>query len=137
MITLRLYKILKQIIYKINILNKNKIEIVKLWENASPTSAFAGQKISLNLTDYDGVFGYFKSQASSSYVSAIPAIAFKGKKSFVFLASRYMYERDIEAFDDTGITFSDSFYFGSYGQAGTTGTGYCIPVIIYGFKGVL
>ena len=58
------------------------------------------------------------------------------EKSFVFLASRYMYERDIDALDDTGITFSNSFYFGSYGQSGTTGTDYCIPVRIYGFKGV-
>ena len=31
--------ILKCILGKINILNKNKIEIVKVWENASPTSA--------------------------------------------------------------------------------------------------
>lgn len=136
MIALRLYKILKQIIYKINTLNKNKIEIVKLWENASPTSSFAGQKISLDLTKYDGVLIYFKARTSSSYVSAIPAIAFKGEKSFVFLSLRYMYERDIEAFDDTGITISDSFYFSSYGQSGTTGTDYCIPVRIYGFKGV-
>lgn len=59
MIALRLYKILKQIIYKINILNKNKIEIVKLWENASPTSSFASQTLDDELADAPSDYDYF------------------------------------------------------------------------------
>lgn len=133
MITLRLYKILKQIIYKINTLNKNKIEIVKLWENASPTSSFGKQTVSLDLSDYgliiaDGI----ESTTESKNVSAL---AVKGKIHRLICLYNARQVREFTA-NDNGVTFENA-YHASLDGVMASNNACMIPIAIYGVKGVL
>lgn len=151
MITLRLYKILKQIIYKINILNKNKIEIVKLWGNASPTSVFAAQTINLDLSDYSAVLIYSRinknthagGDASATDGGSMYTTYLKiGTGTYINLAhslwngtvSPGFATRNAWAMT-TGVGFSEG-YWHSQGTSGEASNNYVIPVEIYGIKGV-
>ena len=136
MITLRLYKILKQIIYKINILNKNKIEIVKLWENASPTSAFAAQTLSIDLTNYDEVIIESLSGVSanaSKYLTSV--ICPKGKITTALAQAYTMRLRDFTV-NMTNIVIGVGRDLGTNWSAVTDNSS-AIPFRIYGIKGVL
>lgn len=61
-------------------LNNAKIEIKLLWENASPTSNFSAQTISLDLSDADMVMIKFKAQASSTSTTRNNAFGFVGEQ---------------------------------------------------------
>lgn len=132
MITLRLYKILKQIIYKINILNKNKIEIVKLWENASPTSSFGKQTVSLDLSDYGLIIAYGIESTTESKV--ISALAVKGKTHRLICLYNARQVREFTA-NDNGVTFENAYYSALSGTMASNNV-YMIPIAIYGIKGV-
>lgn len=121
--------------------NLGGISIVKLWENASPTSNFAKQTIDLDLSDYDfveivalsgnslsnithtiktliGMGGAFRTDINVSN-SAITGIALR---SYTTKAN--------------GVTFNDATY-----KSGATGSpsinnNYLTPYILYGIKGV-
>ena len=107
-----------------------KLEMELLWTNASPTSNFAAQNISLDLSGYDEALVYFR-VATDQYgiISARGAIGDGAVTSFIW--------------GDTGgyghrwtdlTTTQVKFYGASYNKA--SNNKYCIPVAIYGIKGV-
>ena len=108
-----------------------------LWENASPTSEFAGQTIELNLTNYDAIYCDFVATSGNIIQSVIMK---KGEGAY----SRYVssngsnvrwYHRQTIV-DIAGITFNDGVYF-TQGTSGNTSINtYLIPYHIYGIKGL-
>lgn len=101
-----------------------------LWVNSAPTSNFAAQTIPLNLANYDAVCIITKTTTSSNYtywqfglVNGYITMANKSANNATLTG------RTAEV-DDTGITFSTGY------QGSSTGTSYCIPVSIYGIKGI-
>ena len=56
------------------LMNRKRIQIKKVWTNASPTSAFVAQTIRLNLTDVPFVLIVFRTTTSGSYNCAIITI---------------------------------------------------------------
>lgn len=105
---------------------------VKLWENASPSSAFAGQVISVDLSGYDlvAICGWYNAATqiqSWSFVS-IPGTG------WMYHYVNYRQRRDV-------AVYTDGVGFGNGNEAAQTGDLYTnnsvmIPYRIYGIKGV-
>ena len=130
MITLRLYKILKQIIYKINILNKNKIEIVKLWENASPTSAFQQQDKSVTLNATDMVIIQFNDDQKIMFLKVGDDTLYRGTRG------NYFVQRSVKV-TSSAISFGSGGWYNGYNTGSLNASGsYAIPFRIYIGKGV-
>lgn len=112
------------------------IRIEKLWENASPTSNFAAQTISLDLSDYDMVEIHFRFSTSSK--NEKNAKVENGNDFFVDFVARS--SDKIYGAYRTGSCNSDGVYITEcYAVTGTTATsnnGLAIPTKIYGIKGV-
>lgn len=117
---------------------RQSVKAVKLWENASPGSAFPAQKISLGLAGYDSIMTIYRPSASGENVkegaglkTALTAVINIASASTVFFASRGV------SAGGSGVEFKNTF-----GKTGTTGTPaqnaemnrYCVPVKIYGVK---
>ena len=106
---------------------------VKLWENASPSSAFAGQTISIDLSGYDlvAICGWYNAATqiqSWSFVS-VPGTG------WMYHYVNYRQRRDVFA-SVSGVSF------GNGNEAAQTGDLYTnnsvmIPYRIYGIKGVV
>ena len=106
---------------------------VKLWENASPSSAFAGQVISVDLSGYDlvAICGWYNAATqiqSWSFVS-IPGTG------WMYHYVNYRQRRDV-------AVYTDGVGFGNGNEAAQTGDLYTnnsvmIPYRIYGIKGVV
>lgn len=96
------------------------VRIKKVWVNASPTSAFANQTLSLNLSSYDFVIILFKLDKNGRMASPAivpighPAVTAYGADTRFFL----VHENDIK-FD------------------AVSNSAVMIPYIIYGAKGVI
>lgn len=103
------------------------VSMTKLWENASPTSVFAAQTISVNLSNYD----YVAVETDAAFIIK--------KKGLVFVLSTCsdaMYYRTITP-NANGVTFGVCNRAASYGSWDTTdANGKIIPSAIYGIKGV-
>ena len=113
------------------------IQIKKLWENASPTSAFAGQTISLDLSDYQhiGVVGALSATSLSKNVF-ISSVGEAGIINFAYGAGNSgaaSYYRTFNA-SVSGIQFNDGY--SARTSADTANNSAAIPCIIYGIKGV-
>ena len=109
---------------------------VKLWQNASPTSDFAEQTVSLDMANYDAIAVYAVEQNSDGS-SGQWFFNVKGQstESRVFL----MYNgRQLRYFhiSGSGVMFSDG-YGGSLSSNLSVNNAYAIPRIIYGIKGVI
>lgn len=135
MITLRLYKILKQIIYKINILNKNKIEIVKLWENPSPTATFEAQSVNAQCSDYKFIGVDFK----GSHIVWVPYSegrlgAYKQSGTVQVSGYSWLGFREFYLYP-TQVTFTAHYHKYVNSTTGQTiSNGNAIPLAIYGLK---
>lgn len=99
-----------------------------LWENASPTSAFAAQRIDADLTQYNAYYVLFKYKADTDeYAGQIMA---KGAVNRALVPnatisnSAYRELRDYESY----IYFYSGYYSGNPNDS------YCIPYRIYGIK---
>lgn len=105
-----------------------------LWTNASPTSDFAAQTISLSLSDYDQIQIWFRPIASESD----EFFAFAKVGSSIRMAfPRYTIERRKVDVTTTGVEFYPAYYLTSYGGSSESLlNAYMIPVRIYGIKGV-
>lgn len=116
------------------------VAITKLWENASPTSSFNQQHISIDLSGYSHVainFSFDKnfSRLSGWYIFAKNTPIY-GRVSEIF--DQYGIARDVMYVLDSGVSFaqnvqsnlSDGIYAEGYGTQ-------MIPFQIYGIKGVL
>lgn len=114
---------------------KQSVKLVKLWENASPTSSFAAQKISIDLAGYDDIVTVFKASATGQNTKAEAGkkTALKDIINITSASTVFFASRSVSA-DDSGVQFG-----GCTGKTGTTGTPttyneYAIPAKIYGVK---
>lgn len=107
-----------------------KMGSVLLWENQNPSTNFAAQKITLDLSKYETVI--IVHMPSISYPTVyMTQMSFKTSDgTFAVLNAAIMGQalwRTV-TIDDTGITFSG----GVYGGNASPSDGACIPVRIYG-----
>ena len=113
-------------------LNDSKLSMELLWENASPSSEFAGQTISLDLNGYEAI--YVITDQTSVYVKNS---GWRNINGFEFYDSvRKAYVRSVD-FLSNGVKFSDCRCadFKSLNTINTTNN-FNKPTHIYGIKGV-
>lgn len=102
-------------------MNRKKIEIKKVWTNASPTSAFPNQTLKLNLSSYDFVIILFKLDKNGRVTS--PAITPVGH------AGVSAYGNNMRYF----LVHTNDITFDSVSPS----TSVMIPYAVYGVKGVI
>lgn len=103
------------------------ISWTKVWENASSTSAFANQKIMLDLSKYDYIMVIFNQNTSSNTRMTPPIISPAANGGGI-----------INAADGSRRYFTNNYTFVKFDVVyPTNGTANCIPLFIYGIKGVL
>ena len=102
----------------------------KLWENPDPSSAFAGQTILMDLSDYDFVYSVVSSETIIIPINGngyrIQRIA--GASSAPYHAPQV---RDVSA-TSTGVSFGNGIILNASG--GTTDNTALVPTVIYGLK---
>lgn len=97
------------------------IQIVKLWENASPLSAFANQTLTLDLSSYDLIIILFNLDSNNRSVSpAIVPVGHPGASSF---------QNNIRTF----LVHTNDINFDMVSPSSAA----MIPYVIYGVKGVI
>lgn len=100
-----------------------------LWTNASPTSDFAKQTISLNLNNYKMI--YIVIRRSKTNNNLHNSLVFKkGESGFIFcyLGGYGLLYREIESVSNSGVNFGVGVLNGN------TDNQYGIPIYIYGIK---
>ena len=115
------------------------LEMVKLWENASPTSEFAAQTIALDLNEYDFIDVIFNSIITRVGVgSGATTFQMAGVDKDTTTTSTPSWRMRTISASETGATFSAGFYkyLDGIKQASSTSNSICIPLAIYGIKGV-
>ena len=101
-----------------------KVALTKLWENASWTSAFASQKITLDLSGYDYVMVIFNQNTSSNTRMTPPIISPAENGGGI-----------INAADGSRRYFTNNYTFVNFDAVYPAGgTSNCIPLFIYGIK---
>lgn len=117
-----------------------KVDMKLLWENASPTSTFAKQKITLDLTEYSAfviIIRYSTGSLGQSsqlimdkdvshYVSLVNAAGAGG-----YIQNRYR----VFTCSNDGVIAGDA-WFGRSDTGEKTDNSVAIPTSIYGIKGV-
>lgn len=109
--------------------SNNGIEMVKLWENASPTSEFAAQTVSIDLSAYQLVEVHFK-YAAAANGRAISSCPVGTRLNVVMGGSNNALAMRYANVSETGLSFESGYL------NGTANTTSAIPVEIYGIKGV-
>lgn len=110
-----------------------------LWENASPTSGFEAQTVSVDLSEYDEAEIYFRGTSSNSFELSFKATIGKAiacqritdiaNSNQLYIASRNA------AITSTGVSFEDGYYKGTTAtSAGAVNNTVCVPIKIYGIK---
>ena len=101
-----------------------KVALTKLWENASWTSAFANQKITLDLSGYDYVMVIFNQNTSSNTRMTPPIISPAANGGGI-----------INAADGSRRYFTNNYTFVNFDTVyPANGTANCIPLFVYGIK---
>ena len=115
-----------------------------LWTNASPTSEFANQTLSLSLSEYDAV--EIECCYGSSYTNVVETGIYKKSYTQQYMTCHgdiktnntgfYISQRLVTV-TASGITFGKGTYKNiSAAAKGAEGNNYCVPLKIYGIKGV-
>ena len=108
--------------------------MVKVWENTSPTSSFAAQTVSVDLTNYGAILCVF-SNGQETDGTTVSTIVIKGTVGMLLAphesGSGGNFYRSCSP-TNNGVAFGD----GKKGGSGTVNTDN-IPLAIYGIKGVL
>lgn len=106
------------------------VSITKLWENASPTSAFAAQTIALDLSGYDWVLVFAAPQTQYQWmISQICPVGTTGLLTYGWGDDNHPGHRAFTV-STTKIDFDSAYYNGK------VSTNQIIPVLILGIKGV-
>ena len=120
--------------------NLGGVSMKSLWANASPTSDFAAQTISLNLNGYEYVLVRYLYSTGYQDIDQI-AIVKVGRDAYltftgVASTNIYLSQRTINVGSDS-VTFGKPVYK-TYASTSnpTANNKYCIPVEIIGIKGV-
>lgn len=122
--------------------NLGGVSMKLLWTNASPSSAFANQTLTLDLSSYDAVeveFGYSKDYPNDSVVVR----AFIGHTGTAYMQANmsnsngYLLtlSRSVIPYTNS-ITIYPCYWKYSNEKANSTHNDYAIPTRIYGIKGV-
>lgn len=113
---------------------KESVKVLKKWTNASPTSNFAAQKISIDLSGFDGVFIGLLSSATAT---DIETFCFCENRKSVFPTAQpyYLRTRKITV-DNTGVTFGAGTQYES-DWSNNTNNGIAIPAEIYAVKFIM
>lgn len=100
-----------------------------LWTNASPTSDFAKQTISLNLSNYKMVYIVIRRSTTNNNLHNSLVVK-KGEGGFIFayLGGYGLLYREIESVSNSGVNFGVGVMIGN------TDNQYGIPIYIYGIK---
>ena len=121
------------------------IQIVKLWENASPSSFFGAQTVSMALMPYEAVEIVW-----ATYVSDNGGVSrrFTGKYPIIWptdgsgvrclatgIYDGNAVERFITFYSD-GIVFNNGAFYNTYGGSSIAREQVLVPLEIYGIKGV-
>lgn len=113
---------------------KESVKVLKKWTNASPTSNFAAQKISIDLSGFDGVF---IGLLSSSTATDTEAFCFcENRKSVLPTVQTYYLRTRKITVDNTGVTFGAGTQYGS-DWSDSTNNGIAIPAEIYAVKFIM
>ena len=101
-----------------------------LWTNSNPKENFAAKKVSLNLSEYDGVIIEYAFSIANSNISS----RIKVEKNISYAhgggylgSTNAANARNVTAIDDTGVTFTDN-------KDAATANNANIPLKIYGYK---
>jgi len=116
---------------------KQSIKIMKLWENASPTSAFAAQKIKLNLSGHDFIGVVFRLNTSNNRqvtTAVAPLSSGQGEITLAQGGSPYMvqYYRPF-TLTASSVDFNHGF-LGYPSKSEAQNDAAAIPLKIYGVK---
>lgn len=109
-----------------------------LWENASPTSDFASQTLSLDLSEYSLfllVSKTYKTNANneanvtSMFIKGIQSFAISGAGQSISSGTYLLETRRGATFNDAGVAFENAMQ-----PTTTNNNAYMIPYQIYGIK---
>lgn len=110
-----------------------------LWTNASPTSSFAAQTITIDLSSYDLVLIEFVANATASVGSALYS-CFTGileVGTFGTIISFILYNGSFfNYFRKATVSTSGVTFEGGYATNNQANDAFAVPLKIYGFKGV-
>ena len=112
-----------------------ELQIIKLWENASPSSSFAAQAISMDeLMDCKFVIVEFEQKTVLIAYGEYEIVNSIGSASYALPA---MATRTV-SFSSAGVNFKECYKKGAFNSstAGTVSNNTLIPIVIYGIKGV-
>lgn len=121
------------------------IVLTKLWENASPTSNFSAQTLSVEWDKYDFLIVRFRHYLTVNYTTTQMIKTPVGdvfKSGFLnstlpqMNSYLYLYGRSYE-FNDTGLEFQQGFAHDTADHSPQSGNDKAVPLVIYGLKGVL
>lgn len=114
------------------IINMPGISAVQLWQNSSPTSAFAAQTVQLDLSNYDGILLVFLATTTDTNRQS-SMICLKGHTSVffdIYVGTTAVRSRSAQV-TDTGVKFSTGY------NNTSSNTSSAIPYQIFGIKGLL
>ena len=115
--------------------NLGGISITKLWQNASPTSEFAAQTISVGLSSYTHYMIVYQEHATAGLYKNTGFIPV-GLKVQLTNFSGCIGCRSMSSATTTALAFNSGEYTASYNANWTTKNDQCVPYQIYGVKGV-
>lgn len=104
-----------------------------LWENADPTANFAGQKIYIDLTDFNKV-GIVMTATNAALLPMPMYIFTIGDQRLTYACLTRNYYRYAAYMDSAGITFADGYVVNTYGSAAAVDNTRMIPLQIYGIR---
>ena len=112
------------------------VDFQLLWTNGSPSSSFAGQTVSVGLSDYDHIGIIFRRTTGSTNNYGSPMYILRVGTAWYWdeLIGGYMVERGVEV-TSTSVIFGDSSRLNTYPNGTrTTDNTRQIPYRIYGVK---
>lgn len=112
------------------------VQMELLWENASPSSNFAAQTVSLNLKEYSHIGVEPLLVVAYPYSLGIFIFSKSGRQARIRTHDGIFVHRGISSISDTGVSFTDGSSWASYGGSSSTANNRVIPYRIYGIKGV-
>ena len=124
----------------VTLANLGGVSMKSLWANASPTSNFAAQTISLNLSDYEYVLVRYLYSTDYQNIDQI-AIVKVGKEAYLTFTgavstSIYVTQRTISVGSNSVAFGAPAYKTYASTSSPTANNKYCIPVEIIGIKGV-
>lgn len=111
-----------------------KKNMVKLWENPSPTASFAAQKVSLDLSEYALVLILFRGVNQSGTGDDMSIVGTVGSNVYMSGTAYHAFKRNAQIATD-GVEFFNGYFNGGYGTADwRLFNTACIPTAIYGIR---